>query len=437
MFKEIRNLLIFVFLVLTVTGIVLMLHYRPVVEYAYLDVKSLLFDVAFGMFLRNMHRWASYGIVGLAMLQIFRANWVIGIILFVLTALMFLTGCMLPWDRLSIRVASLFGAPDLLNLYVLHCVVIPIALTALIIVSLRRETEPEAGLPLKSGLFLFILLMVFSLLFDAPLDGPAYFDSYTMWAVVPALIVVGLILIKRSSTTAWFVLLILFFAVSAWALYDGFVVQQPWTRYQRELKRLDLARLQAEYNKARQAFEAEDAARDRLPDPVTDESQLSLRKIRLMIEAAEIGMEWAADTHQPIEVYEAELKKWRSAEEKVLEPLAKLKKEMDAIRSSRLGLMQAVDRCESCHVAIDRAGFEGAKNPLKTHPSREKILSKHPPEKFGCTACHGGQGRAALIKGKPFGPGDFAHGFDRNSREPLLRGDRVRSSCKKCHQGFK
>src|SRR5436190_1225120 len=53
-----------------------------------------------------------------------------------------------------------------------------------------------------------------------------------------------------------------------------------------------------------------------------------------------------------------------------------------------------VDRCVSCHAGIDKAGFEDQPNPWKTHPRRELFLGKHPPEKFGCTPCHGGQGPA-------------------------------------------
>ena len=38
-------------------------YYRPTVEYAYQDMKDLEFTVTFGLFLRNMHRWAAHGMV--------------------------------------------------------------------------------------------------------------------------------------------------------------------------------------------------------------------------------------------------------------------------------------------------------------------------------------------------------------------------------------
>ena len=46
------------YLVTVVTGVVLMFYYRPTGEYAYHDIKYLDFDVPFGMFTRNLHRWS-------------------------------------------------------------------------------------------------------------------------------------------------------------------------------------------------------------------------------------------------------------------------------------------------------------------------------------------------------------------------------------------
>ncbi len=62
------------FIVLTVTGVILMFYYRPTAEYAYADMKYLEHDVPFGMFLRNMHRWAAHLMVitvWLHMLRVF------------------------------------------------------------------------------------------------------------------------------------------------------------------------------------------------------------------------------------------------------------------------------------------------------------------------------------------------------------------------------
>lgn len=85
-----------------------------------------------------------------------------------------------------------------------------------------------------------------------------------------------------------------------------------------------------------------------------------------------------------------------------------------------------VERCESCHVGINQPGFEDAANPYKTHPQRELIFGKHPPEKFGCTPCHQGQGAAVNSPAQ-------AHGEVEHWPEPLLRGAKVQASCIKCH----
>jgi len=68
------------------------------------------------------------------------------------------------------------------------------------------------------------------------------------------------------------------------------------------------------------------------------------------------------------------------------------------------------DRCVTCHQATDWKGLEGAEHPFRTHPPG--ILRSHPPSKFGCTACHGGQGWA--VDAEP------AHGPLEHWEEPLL-----------------
>ncbi len=101
-----------------------------------------------------------------------------------------------------------------------------------------------------------------------------------------------------------------------------------------------------------------------------------------------------------------------------------------------------VDRCQTCHLGIDRPGFENARPPFQTHPNREAILGTHPVNRFGCTVCHEGQGTALdfyqLVDGRiP----DMPHGLGREYGGspnilwdfPLLRGELVQASCRKCH----
>ena len=103
----------FLFLVLTLTGVLLMFYYRPTVENAYSDMRDMANVVPFGI-MREMHRWTAHAMVIMVMLHMFRVfmtgsykpprefNWVIGVILLVLTFLLSFTGYLLPWDQLAI-----------------------------------------------------------------------------------------------------------------------------------------------------------------------------------------------------------------------------------------------------------------------------------------------------------------------------------------------
>jgi len=97
-----------------------------------------------------------------------------------------------------------------------------------------------------------------------------------------------------------------------------------------------------------------------------------------------------------------------------------------------------VDRCTSCHAGINKVGFEDQPNPWKTHPKRELYLGKHPPEKFGCTPCHGGQGPAVNSPETAHGNFIDEHGHLENVEfieQPLRRAEERQSNCIKCHAG--
>lgn len=85
--------------------------------------------------------------------------------------------------------------------------------------------------------------------------------------------------------------------------------------------------------------------------------------------------------------------------------------------------LERVDRCQTCHVGIDDPNMGTEAQPLRTHPG--ELLALHPPEEFGCTICHQGQGRAVTQA--------EAHGEVAHWEEPLLRGELVYTSCSRCH----
>src|SRR3989337_1060665 len=67
----------FLFVILTVTGVLLMLYYQPAIPNAYHNMKDLQFVVSNGLFLRNLHRWAAHAMVlavFLHMLRVFYAG---------------------------------------------------------------------------------------------------------------------------------------------------------------------------------------------------------------------------------------------------------------------------------------------------------------------------------------------------------------------------
>jgi len=104
----------FLFLGLTITGVLMMFYYVPSVDRAYEDILALETDVRFGQLMRNLHRWMAHGMVLTVLLHMMRVfytgaykpprefNWVVGVILLVLTLLLSFTGYLLPWDQLAI-----------------------------------------------------------------------------------------------------------------------------------------------------------------------------------------------------------------------------------------------------------------------------------------------------------------------------------------------
>jgi quinol-cytochrome oxidoreductase complex cytochrome b subunit len=107
------GLTFFLFLVETITGLLLMFYYRPTAEFAFEDIMALREHVPLGV-MREMHRWGAHAMVITVWLHMYRVfltgsykpprefNWNVGVILLVLTLLLSFTGYLLPWDQLAI-----------------------------------------------------------------------------------------------------------------------------------------------------------------------------------------------------------------------------------------------------------------------------------------------------------------------------------------------
>src|ERR1022692_5083666 len=63
---------LFLFFILVATGILLMFYYVPSTTQAYDRMLDLRGTVAFGIFLRNMHRWSAHGMVAMVFLHMCR-----------------------------------------------------------------------------------------------------------------------------------------------------------------------------------------------------------------------------------------------------------------------------------------------------------------------------------------------------------------------------
>ena len=172
------------FVLLTVTGVLLMFYYHPAVPQAYHDMKDLQFVVSNGLFLRNLHRLAAHLMVILVFWHMFHVfyrggykppheyNWVVGVVLLLVTLLLSYTGYLLPWDQLAywaITVGSniisampvlgrpirflllggnLVGENALLRFYVLHCVILPLVAILFIAVHFWR-IQKDGGLTIQ------------------------------------------------------------------------------------------------------------------------------------------------------------------------------------------------------------------------------------------------------------------------------------------------
>ncbi len=167
--------------ILVWTGVLLMFYYVPSVERAYPTIKQIQLSVPLGEFTRNMHRWSAHAMVLVVILHMARVfytgaykpprefNWVVGVVLLLLTLGASFTGYLLPWDQLSfwaitvgtniagyapgvgpaVRTILLGGTEvgqnALIRFYTLHIAFLPLILVLLISLHLWRVRK-DGGL---------------------------------------------------------------------------------------------------------------------------------------------------------------------------------------------------------------------------------------------------------------------------------------------------
>ena len=107
-----------------------------------------------------------------------------------------------------------------------------------------------------------------------------------------------------------------------------------------------------------------------------------------------------------------------------------------------------MDRCQTCHLAIDRVGYEDYPQPFSTHPNLDAYVgsaSPHPIESTGCTVCHEGMGQSISFVDAAHSPSSTEQMHEWEERYdweeshlwdyPMLPSGMAEASCAKCHRG--
>jgi quinol-cytochrome oxidoreductase complex cytochrome b subunit len=174
----------FMFVIETITGLILMVFYTPSPEVAYYDMIDILSNVNLGKFMRDMHRLGAEGMVIFVTLHMVRVyftgsykhprqfTWLTGVVLLLVTLFLSFSGYLLPWDQLAywavtigtsmaeaaplvgyqtnliLRGSQDISAGGLLRFYLLHVFLLP--LVAIIFISVhyyKVSREHSISLP--------------------------------------------------------------------------------------------------------------------------------------------------------------------------------------------------------------------------------------------------------------------------------------------------
>ena len=180
----------YMFVNLTITGLILMVFYTPSPEVAYYDMIDILSNVNMGKFMRDMHRLGAELMVAIVTLHMVRVyftgsykhprqfTWLTGVVLLLLTLFLSFSGYLLPWDQLAywavtigtsmadaapfvgpqtnliLRGSADIGAGGLLRFYLLHVFMLPLLTIIFISVhyyKVSREHSISLPAPIDEG----------------------------------------------------------------------------------------------------------------------------------------------------------------------------------------------------------------------------------------------------------------------------------------------
>jgi cytochrome c2 len=119
----------------------------------------------------------------------------------------------------------------------------------------------------------------------------------------------------------------------------------------------------------------------------------------------------------------------------------------DVVDDVNFKTVPKMDRCTTCHLGIDKAGFEKYPQPFTTHPNLDAYLgskSPHPIDRIGCTVCHDGMGQSVSFKDASHMPTgekqkeawEKKYGWEEPHEwdYPMLPTKMTDASCQKCHK---
>jgi cytochrome b6 len=113
LFYYLGGISLFLFIIQVITGILLLMYYKPGEDSAYESVRFILTDVNFGWLMRNVHAWSANLMIFFAFAHMFSVyftkayqkprelTWVTGFLLLVIALGFGFSGYLLPWNELA------------------------------------------------------------------------------------------------------------------------------------------------------------------------------------------------------------------------------------------------------------------------------------------------------------------------------------------------
>ncbi len=217
-FHTLGSLSLFLFISQILTGILLLIYYRPTANEAFESIKFIMTKPYMGWLYRQIHAWGADLMILIVFLHMLRTfvtgsfkkprelTWLVGVILFVLTLIFGFTGYLLPWNQLAywattvgteiagavpwigepikvlMRGGPVVGGETLSRFFVIHMIILPWVVFFLVAVHLfmgrfqgmstmdpvgqEKETKEGEGIPffphhvVKELVVIFLLLGV-------------------------------------------------------------------------------------------------------------------------------------------------------------------------------------------------------------------------------------------------------------------------------------